>query len=200
MANTQPKLLNYLKVFSPSAIGLVFYVALAAAIIFANQFSFINKFLQLPTNLHVGREIARLADTGLTATIGSSKTTTLVVGLFWAGVGIVVYFLLRSLAKVAVELDEDIGAATYVYPKGADRSRPIRSLFARLILQGIAVAGLFAVVLGPLAEAIHRPVLTHLLNLGIVSTYIVWFIVLFLLFHFSVVLARLVVLKPRLFG
>jgi hypothetical protein len=200
MASKNDKLLQYLRVFAPSAIGLVLYVALALVIIVANQFSFINKYLQLPTNLHVGRELARVSDQALTSIIGANRTTTLVVGLFWAGVGIVVYIFLRSLAKVAIELDEDIGETRYVWPKGTDRSRPLRDLFIRLALQGLALAGLFAVVLGPLAEALYRPVLVHLLDLGTAATYIVWFLALMLLLHFTVVLIRLVMLRPRLFG
>lgn len=200
MANTRPKLLGYLKVFAPSGIGLVFYVTAAVMIIVANQFSFINKFLQLPTNLHVGRDLAQVMDRALTSTIGESRTTTLIVGLFWAGVGVVVYILLRSLARVATELDEDLGETRYVWPKGADRSKPIRELVSRLVLQGIALAGLFAVVLGPLAEALYRPVLVNLLSLGTAAKFIVWFLVLVLLLHSAVILMRLVALRPRLFG
>jgi hypothetical protein len=200
MTNTKPKLTQYWRVFSPSALGMVFYVAIAAVVIVANQFSVVNKVLQLPTNLHVGRELAEASDKVLTSTIGAGRTTTLIVGLFWAGVGIVVYIVLRSLAKIATDLDENIGETRYIWPKGADRSRPLRQLFGQLLLRAIALAGLLAVLLGPLAEALHRPVLVHVLDLNTFMTYVVWFVALVLLMHSAVVLLRLVMLKPRVLG
>ncbi|HEX8182972.1 MAG TPA: hypothetical protein VF575_05230 [Candidatus Saccharimonadales bacterium] len=195
----KPKLKSYFSLFTPSPLGIVFYVFWSVLAIALNQIDAIQKVLQLPRGLDFIGAIARFADRVLTSAIGESSTQTLVVGLFWAGVGMVVYVFLRALSKLVVELDDDIDERRYVWPKGMNRSGPLLIFIEKGILRTVAAIALILTIIGPLATVISRPVFTDFLGSNKPLQYIVWFISSVIVWHVVVVLLRLVVLRARLF-
>ena len=194
------KIYRNLAIFLPSSMSAVLCVFLAGAGMLLNQFDMVRAYLELPHDLRLTRLIAEWADTLLTATVGAERTQSLVVGLFWALVGLGVYVFLRGLAQIFIELDDDLEARRYIWPRGADRERPLHTLLHQVVFRGIAFIGLIFVVFVPLAAVLRGPVFVDFLGPGKLLQYVVWALASLLLWHFVVVLLRLVALRPRLFG
>lgn len=179
---------------------MVFCVFLAGIGIVLNQFENIKKVMDVPNNLEVSRIFTGWADRALTGTIGESSTETLVVGLFWAIVGLAVYVFLRSLARIITDLDDDLDVSHYVWPKGANRYGPLKTFAEQTIFRLTAFVLLMLVFFGPLSAALHGPVLVDFLGPSKPLQYIVWFLAGFLVWHIITILLRLLVLKNRLFN
>lgn len=194
------KIKKYSILFLPTWSGVVMYVFLAVLAIVLNQFGMINNYLKLPHDLHVAQNIARLADRFLTAVIGVTKTETLVVGLFWAMVGFIVYIFLRGLSQFIMDLDQNLSARKFVWPKGTNRYRPLQLLAEQAVFQIFAFLGLIVFIFGPLAAVLRGPVFTGLVGSVAAVQYFVWFIASMVVWHIVVILLRLLFLRPRLFG
>lgn len=182
----------------PTQLSAVICVTLAAATLVLNQVAFIKEYLQLPDGLQVFQTVTAGVDAALTSTIGESNTSVLVVGAFWAIVGLGVYLFLRGVAQYITELDDDIEVRRYVWPKGADRSKPLRVTAERTIFRALALVGLIMVVFGPLADTLKGPVFYDLVGPSDLVVDGVWFVASLLLWHLVVVLLRLLTLKVRL--
>ncbi len=199
----------YLGLFAPSSQGIVVYVLLSGLTVVLNQFDMIKKYLELPNDLQISRVLAGWADHLLMNTIGPSRTETLVVGLFWAVVGLGVYLFLCGLSRLVIELDDDLNVRGYVWPRGANRDRPLQVFAEQTAFRLVAVAALLIVVLDPLAAVFRGPVFVDYLNsLGSQGSlgsnqpllYVVWFVAGFVTWHVVTVLMRLIALRARLFG
>jgi hypothetical protein len=200
MAASISKFKQYTAVFLPTAGGVVFYLFLSAVILISNQVESIRNVLDLPGNIQLSRTAFHWAEKTLTGLIGQSRTTTLVVGLFWAVVGVVVYILLLRLAHFIVEVDDGLSQKGYVWPKGADRYAPLKRVAESVLFRGIAAVILLILIFGPVPLAIRGPVFVDLVGPNHVLQLVVWFFANVLLLHTIVVLARLVVQRRRLFG
>ncbi len=192
------KLKNYVHVLTPTLPGVLLYVFLTGVGIILNQFNAINTYLQLPHDLDFGRILAGWADRLLSITIGESRTDILVVGLFWAGVGLVVYMFLQSIARLAVQLDENLQARGYVWPKGTDRYRPLRILAKLVAFRLMTFVCLILVVFGPLVGVLRGPILVDFLGQNAGIQLLFWFLVSVLIWHIVIILLRLLLLRPRL--
>jgi hypothetical protein len=198
MQNKKSKL--YLMLLTPSAMSAVFYTFLAGMIVLLHQFQFIEQYLQIPGNVNFMRMFLDWLDRTATSLLGDTVIETAVVGLFWAIVGLCVYVFLRGLVQFISDIAAGADERTYVWPRGTNRNRALMEALERVMLRTFAFLGLAVVVLGPLARATNGPVLLGLAGGNAVLKYVVWFIVLWLLMHLSVVLMRLIMLKPRIFG
>lgn len=176
------------------------YVFLAGAAIVLNQFDMIKKYLQLPHDFQLTHVVAGWADTLLTHTIGASRTETLVVGLFWAVVGLIVYMFLRGLARLAIELDDDLGVRGFVWPKGTDRYRPLRVLGEQFAFRLAALIGFILLIFVPVAAVLRGPLFADFLGPNKVLQFVVWFVASLLVWHLVVIALRLVMLRARLLG
>ncbi len=200
MISSTSKFKQYFAILLPSSLGIVFYVTLSLLGIALNQFESIKKYLQLPHDLEVTKLLAGTANHVLTSSIGESRTETLVVGGFWAIVGLIVYLFLRGLSRLFVEFDDDLGVRGYVWPRGTNRYAPLKAFAEQAAFRLVAFILLFVVVIGPLAAVLRGPVFGGFVGSNMVLRYIVWFIVSVLVWHLVAVLLRLIVLKARLFG
>jgi hypothetical protein len=185
-------------VFLPSPTGAVLYFAFAGIVLLFHQFELVRNLLQVPENVQFSRIFFNWADRALTGLIGESSTTTLVVGLFWAAVGVVVYILLLKLSRLLVELDADVSQRKFIWPRGADRTRPLKELFIRLLFRTGAIVMFLAVVTGPFAIALRGPIWGELIGPNQILRNVVWFFTIIVVTHVLVVLARLVALRQRL--
>jgi hypothetical protein len=105
---------------------------------------------------------------------------------------------LRGLARYIAELDDGIEVRRYVWPKGADRSKPLRLTMERTAFRGFALFGLILVIFGPLPTIFRGPVMVGFLGENKILQYAVWFLAGLLIWHAIVVLLRLIMLKVRL--
>lgn len=173
---------------------------LAAAVIVLNQFEDIQRYLQVPHDVELGRILALWLDQVLSGTIGESRTATLVVGVFWAVVGLVVYMFLRGLAQLAIELDDDLDSRKYVWPKGTDRYRPLRIFLEQVGFRLVAIFSLIFAIFWPVAAILRGPILVDFLGPNKIIQLTVWFFASVLTWHIVIILVRLMLLRARLFG
>lgn len=186
---------RYLVLLLPSAISTVFCTFAAGLVVVLNQFSFIQGYLQLPSDVNLGRLPLNWLDHTVTGLIGRSATQVLVVGLFWALVGLVVYMCLWGFMRFVSDLSEDLSTRRYIWPGAAGRSRAIHGAIMRALFRVFALALLITLLLVLLPGELKRPGST----LGLLG-YGLWFLGLWLTLHGVVVLLRLITLKSRLFG
>lgn len=200
MITNIPKTKPFRSVLVPSGIGVVFYVTLAAVIVFLHQFVAIKQYLQLPHDLNVGRMISTALDTALTQTIGETRTQALVVGLFWAIVGLGVYLFLRGVARLMTDLGEGYDGRGYMWPKGTSRNQALREAMERNIFRILAFIGLLIALFGPLSQVLSGPPWVEFIGPSVPLQLTIWFFAILAVVHLCVVLLRLTVLRPRLFG
>jgi hypothetical protein len=199
MVNGQSKIKTYLNLFIPSGFGVVIYTFLAALLVFLHQFSAIERYLDLPTHFQFSPIFLHWLDTGLTRLIGEARTQTLVVGLFWAGVGLGVYVFLHGVSRFLNDLGEGIDQRKYFWPKGTNRNRPLFEALERFFFRFVALVALLYVVFGPLAHVLGGPILKDVVGSSLAIQLSVWFVAIWLMLHVCVILVRLVILKPRIF-
>jgi hypothetical protein len=198
MQNQKSKM--FLTLLTPSAMSAVFYTFLAGLIIVLNQFDFIQKYLQIPQNVNFMRMFLDWLDHTVTSLLGDTKTQAIVVGLFWAVVGLGVYVFLKGVAHFISDLEEGADERNYIWPRGTNRNRALLEAMERNVFRVFAFIGLIVMLFGPLARALRGPVFLSLVGNMAVLKYLVWFLVIWVILHISVVFLRLIVLKPRLFN
>ena len=197
--NQKPsKLKALILLFAPSWLGTVVYSFLALFVIIVNQFADIRSLLEIPHNAQLVQIVTIWIDQLLTSLIGKSRTETLVVGLFWAVVGLVVYMFLRGIAEFIVNLDENIAARKYVWPRGTDRHKPIKRLAGQAVLRISAIFGFIFVVFVPLAAVLRGPVFVNLAGDSKPVQYVVWFVSSYIAWHLVTVTLRLMTLRARI--
>lgn len=184
----------------PSSIGVVLYTFFSALVVTLNQFSFIEEYLQVPNDFNFLRVITGWLDSLLTSLIGQSRTETLVVGLFWAFVGLGVYVFLQGVARFIMELGNGLDERSYYWPKGTDRNRPLVEAAQRTVFRSMAFLGLIFIVFVPIARLLDAPIGQVFFSESRPLQLAVWFVVLWLTLHLAVIMLRLVALKPRLFN
>ncbi len=186
--------------FLPSGIGLVLYASLAMLIMVLYQFGSIQQYLGLPRDIAFAQYVKNWLDETLYNTIRSGPTEAVVVGLFWAGVGLAVYVFLQGVSKSAFELEESINERHYVWPRGSDRNSPLLQVLERSVFQ--TVAGVLALFwfLQPLARVLDGPVFMASIGPNVLLQYVIWFLAIVLALHVLVVLLRMVALRRRLFA
>lgn len=199
MVYDAPKIKTFASVFSPSGIGLVFYVFFSGLLVLFHQIPVIEQYIDVPEGFNVFRLITSWLDSFLTGVFGETSTETLVVGLFWALVGLGVYIFLRGIGRFIDEFSEGVEEREYMWPKGADRNRGVHEAARRSLFRSLAFIGLLLVVFGPLARVLGGPVWTVFLGPSQPLQLGVWFVATCFVLHIIVVLLRLIVLKPRLF-
>lgn len=180
--------------------GIVLYTFLSVLIIVLSQFDFIEQYLQIPSSFQVMHLVFSGLDKVLTGVLGEGRTAAFVVGAFWAVVGLGVYVFLRGVAHFFMDLGEGYEARGYVWPKGANRNSELKLATERIIFQILAFLALLFVIFQPLANIVDGPVLVGFLGPNMILQFVVWFIASWLMLHVAVVLLRLLMLKPRLFG
>ncbi len=123
--------------------------------------------------------------------------------IFWAGIGLIVYFLIMAVADAfrhVVELEQEI---QYVH---ADRGRMIRQA-----LLHVALRIFFLIIWVPYIQLTLHLLLPYVIALAYAgsgelgwlynSAYLVGAVIIgFLSLHLHVILARLLAFKPRIFG
>ena len=186
--------------FTPSAMGAVLYTFVSALIIILNQLSFIQAYLQIPRDAEFLGMFAKWLEKLLTSSIGQSRTETLVVGLFWAFVGLGVYLFLRGVVRFIEELDDGFDTRRYLWPQGSSRNHALMQAVKRGLFSIAAFLALLFVVLGPFARLLDGAVFIDFIGPIVALQLVFWFIFLWMTLHLCVVLLRLTALRPRLLG
>jgi hypothetical protein len=200
MLNTKNKYQEYYMLLLPSSLSIVFCVFLALADMVLNQFESVKRVLQLPHSFDLWHIMTGWANDILIKTIGVNRTDVLVVGTFWGVVGLLVYVALRALARFFIEVDDDVSVRHFIWPKGADRTLPLRTLAVHTAFSVFAFIILVFITFGPLATVLRGPVFAGALGSNKAVQDIVWFITSVLMWHIFTIVLRLTVRRPRIFG
>ena len=184
----------------PGIFESVLAVLLMGMTIFLHQIPAIEQDLQLPAGFSVGRLLGSWLDKLLTAHLGESWTETLVVGLFWAVVGLGVYLLLQGIASFATEVSKGFEERGFLWPKGTDPNHGVSEAVRRAGFQISSFSALLVVTFGPLQRLWEGPVFEKALGTHTILQFVVWFLVGLVAIHLWVVLLRLTLLRSRLFS
>lgn len=195
----QSKTQKYLNVFVPSGLEMVFIVSVALMLPVLHYFEVIQQYIGLSGSLNIGSILKGWLDTLLNSTLGQGFTETFVVGLFWAMVGLGVYIFLRGVMKLLFDISESMGERGYVWPRGADRHRPMVVAIERTSFQVVVALILFFWVVQPVVRLLEGPVFVDAIGQSMILQYIIWVVLTVLSLHFAVVLLRLVLLRERVF-
>lgn len=197
MQNQKSKL--FVALLTPSAVGAALYTFLAGLIIVLNQFSFIQQYLQIPQSVDFMRMFLNWLDHTVTSLLGDTRVETIVVGAFWAVVGLGVYVFLRGVARFISELEEGAEERSYIWPRGSNHNLALLEAIEHTVFRVFAFIGVVIMVFGPLARVLRGPVFLSLVGDKAVLKYVVWFLVTWLVLHIIIVFLRLITLRPRLF-
>lgn len=197
MVNNTIKIKKYSNLFIPSGVGIVLYTFFSGLIIILNQFDAIKRYLQLPEDFQFVGLVMAWLDRTLTSSIGQGRTEVIVVGLFWAIVGLGVYLILGGVARFLTELSQGLDERRYLWPQGTNRNARLKETAQRIILRVAAFVGLIVVIFGPLLKLVGG---TFKVGSSSPLQYIIWFAAVWLVLHVCVILLRLMMLRPRLFS
>ena len=193
------KLQRVFSLFTASGVGIVFYIFFSGIIIFLHQIPAIEQYLQIPRGFNIFRIITGWLDSLLVSTFGQSNTETLVVGVFWAFVGLGVYLFLQGVGRLINDVGEGMDERNYLWPKGVDRNYALRETIQKVVFRVLAFIGLMLVVFGPLTRMLQGPLWVDFIGPSLPLQLGVWFVIFCCTLHIAIILTRLLFLKPRLF-
>jgi hypothetical protein len=102
----------------PTASGVIVAVVLSLTSVLLRQAPSYQRYLNLPTNWHVGSAFLLLLNDFLLKLFGTSRLDTIVLSLFWVVVGLAVYLFLKAAIAFFIEMAEDMAeAAHFVKPR-----------------------------------------------------------------------------------
>ena len=179
---------------------MVLSVFLMGLVIFLHQIPEIEQYLQIPSGFNVLRLLSTWVDKVLTTVIGESRTETLVVGLFWAIVGLGVYIFLRGISRFANDVSEGFDERQYLWPKGADRNTGVSEATHRVGFQVLAFIAFLVVTFGPLQRVLSGPVWKGFIGPNPYLLLGIWLVAGLLVMHLWTVLLRLTLLRSRVFA
>ncbi len=185
-------------VFSPSAIGVVWYLFFSGLVFSLHQLPAIQQYLRIPRDFNVARLLSSGLEDVLNSLIGSGRTAALVVGAFWAVVGLIVYLFLRGIAQFITELGEGMEQREFVWPNGTNRNRRLIEAGERVLFRVLAFAGLVFMVFVPGAHLLEGPIFVDWIGPDVFLRSVVWLLVSIFVLHICVVFTRLVLLRPRI--
>lgn len=200
MADSKSKLRTYLHIFLPTYAGLFIYTMLMVFTMILYQAQTIRQYLAFPNQLNAQNFIVTHLDRLLHSTLGEARTNIVVVGLFWAVVGLFVYIFLRGMARLIYELGEDLEERRYLWPKGSNRYKPLELLAERALFRIAVFIALIFYVVHVLSTILSGPVFPSFATTSAVLQYVFWFVIGCVIWHGLTVLLRLLVLRARLFG
>jgi hypothetical protein len=131
-------------ILAPTAAGVIVYVILSLISVLLQQIPHFQRYLNLPNNWHVGSAFLTLLNDFLLKLFGTSRLDTIVLSLFWVGVGLVVYLFLKAAVAFFVDMAEDIAeSAHFIHPRDqksdSETHDLVRKGFFQLVVLIIAI-------------------------------------------------------------
>lgn len=189
---------------APTASGSLMYAVITGLVWLTHDIDAIRHYFQIPDDASLGRDILSLMNTALVHVLGA-HVNTVVLGLLWAMVGLVVYVVTMEIIRGFAELREGVQARHYIWASNRNRNQPLEGWLARTgVRLGAFLASIFYLVF-VVSYATDWQVGTSTVwqqwltshqvcaNVFLVAvSLVVW--------HGLAVLLRLITLRARLFG
>jgi hypothetical protein len=144
MKSSDHKITSHIDILMPTAAGVIVYVILSLVSVLLQQIPHIQRYLNLPSNWHVGSAFLVVLNDFLLKLFGTSRLDTIVLSFFWVIVGLVVYLFLKAAVTFFVEMAEDVAeSARFIHPRAQKSDSETHDLlrrgFFRLMVLIIAV-------------------------------------------------------------
>jgi hypothetical protein len=189
----------------PSSTEMIVFSSFVVLTIIASNASFLREFLYTPKDFNAIELVLTSINDLLQRFVGDTITSSGVVAIFWALVGLLVYLIIWVAMNFSTELDNDLAMTRYVHPAGVDTKQPLRSLVAKTIFRAGAI-----VVLVFYINVVVIALMPYFGGL-FYEAGLVWFgteslklvvqgsVLMIISLHFFAVLVRAVVLRKRIF-
>jgi len=193
-----------LKFLLPTRLGLLGYVLATLVVFAAHRIESIRAALQIPHDFNIGQGALDVTNNVLVDLLGG-HTNTLVLGLLWGVVGLVVYIIVVDTAQILGELREDVKARHYVWARGANRNRPLEDFLEQMGVRLLSFIGMIVYLVYAVSYATDWKVgaatawqrwVTH----NEIASFVYLFVISCLVWHGFVLLLRLLTLRGRLLG
>jgi hypothetical protein len=193
---------TFTKLIEPSWIELLTIFTLFVILFIANQFqqTSSNNFTNLGAVTFKGTFIS-----GISHWIGtlytSKEFSTIAVYIFWLLVATLVYFVAFRLTKNAEEAVEDVSIRHYLWPRGANRNKPIEEYFEKIAIKIIVlvIICLYVIKLSPmLVNWWKHHYIYSISTLHGFAIYLILLLFVGLYMHGLVVLVRALTLRLRI--
>jgi hypothetical protein len=140
MTQFSTKFVAYSQVLSPTLTGVIIYLILSFITLLIHLVPHLQGYFKVPTNWHIGGIAVTIINDFLIKLIGTSKLDTIVLSIFWMGVGLGVYLFIKGAVTFFVEMSEDIGVSKhYLQPKYDASRTELRHLVGRGLFQVMAL-------------------------------------------------------------
>jgi len=204
VSNPNPFKKNFrllLDLLSPSGFGLLIYGTIFILIILLSQNSGAKKLIENVNfnqfrDTFLGRYINEV-DKYLNYPLAN----TITIYAFWTIIAILVYYTGYRLYKSEHELNRNIKVMGYVRPKGTSKNKSLREYLERLLIRIFAVVFLYLylkTILPNFSNLIKNNNLNFSLSLNFLIILLKLLVFEFLVFHITVILIRLILLKRRI--
>lgn len=189
---------------APTGSGILGYILITGLVWTAHDFAAVRRYLQIPDDFNVGQGILGAMNSVLVHLLGA-HVNTLVLGLLWAMVGLVVYLITMEIVQGVGELREGMQARHYVWARDRDRNRLLESWLTRTAVRLAASATMILYLVYAVRYITDWHVGTALPWLQwldkhqtLASLYFV--VISLVVWHGFTLLLRLMTLRARLFG
>lgn len=205
MPNKKDRLRSVVGWLTPSVSELVIYLFVAISTLFISNVSFVRDFIFAPSDFSLWTVILDSINSLLDRFVGEGTARTVVVIVFWALVGLLVYAVIWVLSNFSDELGNDLALTKYVHPRNVDTSSPLRDFISRTLFR-IAIfvllvfyAVIFWQALLPFCMDQFRQALGAWPTLESFKAALIGVAVQVITLHVFIVFARLLFLKKRIF-
>jgi hypothetical protein len=185
-------------------IGLSGLVFLASALTYNARTGFLYDLLFGPGSSATLIETSRDTLDALFQTLfGNPTLNKLIFFIFWCLVGLVVYFLLSGIGRTMAAISETAHESRYLHLKKLQFEEQVS---LRLMTYSMSLMGIFLYSIFFIRTLFPFSILCGRIGVGSIDTLSGWlylgagFIVLSLSIHIFIVLIRLLLLRPRIYG
>lgn len=182
------------------------YFCLAIVTLLTINTQAVRSFLLIPDDFSLQTALLGSIEHWLAGIIGEQLAATLITGLFWGLIGIIVYFLIRVFGNFSNELGSDLVITRYMHPRGDDTYSPLKALMLRIFFHVVIAAcmvlyiNFFISQLLPLISDTLSGITAHWNNASYLYAAGKIVVIEMLSLHILVVFVRLLLLRKRVFG
>lgn len=206
MTQIATKFSAYTDLLRPTATGIIVAVVLSMVTLLLHQVQNFQRYLNLPSNWHIGSVLLVLVNDFLLKLFGTSRLDTIVLSIFWVLVGLVVYLFLKATILFFVEMGQDITQSNhYVQPTNrgsrGETSQLVTYTFFRLTVLIITIFYfVWMLTFFSRQSASNVTSFGHWLSNIPLLRGIIFFLLECFAWYVLTVLLRLIFMKNRLFG
>lgn len=190
----------------PTPVEAFVYVLIALVTLAVSNIDVIKQFFFISSSTGLKEAILGSLESLLTGFLGAKTAATLVTGIFWGIVGMIVYVLLWLLGNFSTELSNDLAITRFMHPKGTDTYEPLKRLVLKLVFHVFVIiliivySNLLITVLLPIWATEYAELIDHWPQSDYIWVAAGAFAAHFFALHLIVILFRLLVLRKRVFG